>query len=89
MATTLTRKGQVTVPKKIRDYLGLTAGLEAGFVLGPHGEVIVQPADGARRSPRHGRFEPMRGALRTGRTSDELMRLLRDYDADADDPGLQ
>ncbi|WP_232420125.1 AbrB/MazE/SpoVT family DNA-binding domain-containing protein [Nitrosococcus watsonii] len=35
MATILTRKGQVTVPKKIRDYLGLRPGSAVDFSLGP------------------------------------------------------
>ena len=31
MASNLTTKGQVTVPKKVRDYLGLNAGAPVTF----------------------------------------------------------
>lgn len=89
MATTLTSKGQVTVPKKIRDYLGLRPGSAVGFSLGPHGEVIVRPADDASLPRRKGRFAKLRGTLDTGQTTNELMDLLRDYGADVRDPGLK
>lgn len=89
MATTMTSKGQVTVPKKIRDYLKLRPGAQVGFTLGPHGEVIVSPAVEAPKPRRNGRLGKLRGTLDTGKTTDELMRLLRGYDADAEDPGLQ
>lgn len=88
MTSTLTSKGQVTVPKKIRDYLGLQPGSAVAFSLGPNGEVLVQAME---TSPlRHkGRLRKLRGTLATGRSTDELMRLLRGYDADARDPGLK
>lgn len=87
--TTLTSKGQVTVPKKIRDYLGLQPGSAVGFSLGPDGEVILRPAHAERRPRRAGRFNKLRGTLDTGKSTDQLMRLLRGYDADERDPGLK
>lgn len=87
--STLTSKGQVTVPKKIRDYLGLRPGSAVRFDLGPNGEVIVHRDTRALPSRPEGRFSRLRGSLGTGKSSDELMRLLRGYDADAHDPGLQ
>lgn len=89
MQSTLTSKGQVTLPKKFRDYLGLRPGSTVGFSLGTHGEVIVSPMEAGK--PRRGkrRFDALRGKLDTGRTTDALMSLLRDYDADARDPGLK
>lgn len=88
MNSTLTSKGQVTLPKKFRDYLGLQPGAVVGFSLGAHGEVIVSSAD---VKPRRGkrRFDALRGSLATGKTTDALMSLLRDYDADARDPSLK
>lgn len=88
MPTTMTRKGQVTVPKKIRDYLGLAEGSAVNFALGPFGEVIVKPVGESPPVPPAVRFAGMRGSLRTGKTTDDLMGLLRDYDGDAKDPGL-
>lgn len=89
MTTTLTSKGQVTVPKKIRDYLGLRPGSLVGFSLGRHGEVIVKPIAAPKAPRRKGRFEKLRGTLDTGKTTDALMRLLRGYESDAHDPGLK
>lgn len=88
MTSTLTSKGQVTVPKKIRDYLGLQPGSAVAFLLGPHGEVIVQPEQ-AKPLRASARLRKLRGTLTTGRSTDELMRLLRGYHADARDPGLK
>lgn len=41
--STLTVKGQTTVPKSIRSYLGLHAGDRLDFVI-EEGKVILQPA---------------------------------------------
>jgi len=89
MASTLTSKGQVTLPKKFRDYLGLRPGAAVDFSLGAHGEVIVSPAAPAQRNRGKRRFDALRGTLDTGMTTDALMSLLRGYDADARDPGLK
>ncbi|MBI2980802.1 MAG: type II toxin-antitoxin system PrlF family antitoxin [Deltaproteobacteria bacterium] len=44
MATaTLTSKGQTTVPKEVRDFLGLHEGDQIEFVIG-RGEVVLRPA---------------------------------------------
>lgn len=88
MTSTLTSKGQVTLPGKIRDYLGLQPGSTAAFSLGPHGEVVVQAGE---VRPRHheGQRRELRGTLTTGRSIDELMSLLRGYDVDHRDPGLK
>ena len=40
---TVTSKGQVTIPKEIRDRLGLEAGQQVEFVLGEGGTVEVRP----------------------------------------------
>lgn len=89
MSTTLTSKGQVTVPKKIRDYLGLRPGSAVRFSMGTNGEVIILPeADGPPRRGRS-RLGHLRGTLKTGQSTDDLMCLLRDYDSDARDPGFK
>ncbi len=40
---TVTSKGQVTIPKKIRDELKLGSGTKIDFVLQPDGTVLVKP----------------------------------------------
>jgi AbrB family looped-hinge helix DNA binding protein len=44
MATTITVKGQVTIPKRVRDSLGLKPGDRVDFVLDERGEVVVKRA---------------------------------------------
>ena len=44
MIVTLTSKGQTTVPKPIRDHLGLHAGDKLDFVIEPDGRVTLRPA---------------------------------------------
>ena len=45
----ITVKGQVTVPKQIRDALGLTPGSHVEFGVDEQGRVILQRADAPRR----------------------------------------
>jgi AbrB family looped-hinge helix DNA binding protein len=42
-ATTMTSKGQVTVPREIRDRLGLKAGDKMAFTLLSDGTVVMRP----------------------------------------------
>ena len=46
MAATVTSKGQVTIPKRVRDQLGLKAGSKVEFVL-VKGHAVLEPV-GAR-----------------------------------------
>lgn len=41
--TTLTSKGQTTIPKEIRFYLGLHAGDKLEFLINEEGSVILTP----------------------------------------------
>jgi antitoxin PrlF len=42
-ATTMTTKGQVTVPREIRDRLGLVAGDKMAFTMLSDGTVVMRP----------------------------------------------
>ncbi|AKH98364.1 AbrB/MazE/SpoVT family DNA-binding domain-containing protein [Halanaeroarchaeum sulfurireducens] len=44
---TITSKGQVTIPKRIRDELGLTEGTEIEFIIEEDGTIRVQPKEPA------------------------------------------
>lgn len=40
---TMTSKGQVTIPKEIRNFLNLAPGDKIDFLIGNGGEVIISP----------------------------------------------
>lgn len=76
MSTTLTRKGQVTIPKRIRDALNLAPGCAVDFAVNREGEVVIHKV-GARPSRKADRFEAARGKADVKWRTDELMALLR------------
>ena len=79
MATTMTVKGQVTIPKKVREALGLSPGDGVDFDVNREGQVVVQRA-GSRPARRRDRFESARGRATVKWRTDELMALLRAAD---------
>lgn len=79
MATTLTSKGQVTIPKRIRDALNLAPGCSVEFAVNREGDVVIQKV-GARPSPKPDRFEAARGKADVKWRTDDLMALLRGED---------
>jgi antitoxin PrlF len=79
----MTSKGQVTIPKRMRDELGLQPGSEIEFVTNGNGDIVIR----TKREPDPGRFDALVGTLDLGMTTDEFMRFLRgDLD---DDPGFR
>ena len=86
----VTTKGQVTIPKRVREYLGIQPGSAVEFEVGPQGEVLLRKAGKfSKRSGTRGRFAALRGSRKTGLTTDALMDLLRGYEEDARDPGFK
>jgi AbrB family looped-hinge helix DNA binding protein len=83
MATTVTSKGQVTVPKEVREALGISAGTKLVWEMSMDGRVWVAkaPRRGAVRpaAPRD-RFSRASGTANTGLTTDEIMALMRGED---------
>ncbi len=76
MSTTLTRKGQVTIPKLIRDALNLAPGCSVDFAVNREGDVVIHQV-GARPSRKPDRFESARGKADAKWRTDDLMALLR------------
>jgi antitoxin PrlF len=74
MANTVTSKGQVTIPKPVRDYLGIEPGTAVKFRRADDGHIIIERADGTRPPSR---FAKAVGSAGPGLTTDELMELLR------------
>jgi len=79
MATTLTSKGQVTIPKQIRDALNLAPGASVEFAVNRDGEVVIHRV-GAKPSRKRDRFEAARGKADVKWRTDDLMTLLRGED---------
>ena len=81
MSTTLTIKGQVTIPKQIRDALGLTPGTPIDFAVNRDGEVVLHKARAGRGSKAAkvpaDRFEAARGKADVRWRTQDLMALLR------------
>lgn len=97
----VTSKGQVTIPKEVRDKLGIMPGDEVGFreegdafIIEKSAPAIIE-SDGERmvrllvefgeRMRREGKVDPHYANM----TTDEIMEELRGYSEDEHDPGFQ
>jgi AbrB family looped-hinge helix DNA binding protein len=76
MSTQVTRKGQVTIPKKVRDFLGIKPGTAVDFALAPDGRVVLDVA-GKKRLARRSPFARVRGSATVRMSTDEIMALTR------------
>ena len=66
-SATMTSKGQMTVPKPIRDRLRLAAGDQVDFVVNERGEIVVRAATSD--------VKELKGLLRSGRSGKTAVRL--------------
>jgi AbrB family looped-hinge helix DNA binding protein len=85
MSTTkVTSKGQITIPKDIRDTLGVKVGDEVEFVENERGVITMRK----KLPPRD--FHKWKGFLKDleGRTTDEIMEELRGPPLDVELRGL-
>jgi antitoxin PrlF len=76
MSTTVTSKGQVTIPKPVRDQLNLKPGSAVDFVLANDGNVVLVKA-GKKAAVPKSRFDRIRGIMKSDMTTDEIMALMR------------
>lgn len=76
MSTTLTSKGQVTIPKQIRDALSMNPGCSVDFAVNIEGDVVIHKV-GARPSRKPDRFEAARGKADVKWRTQDLLALLR------------
>jgi antitoxin PrlF len=74
MSTTVTTKGQVTIPKPVRDFLGIVPGSRVDFQRAADGSVVITRAD--RKQP-ESRFGKLRGHAGDGLDTDAIMALTR------------
>ena len=83
MGTIVTSKGQVTIPKHIRDSLSLKPGTSVVFDVNVAGEVVLRK-EGRKATRRSDRFDRAVGAAKNkiGCSTDEYMELIRGYSED-------
>ncbi|MCO5730346.1 AbrB/MazE/SpoVT family DNA-binding domain-containing protein [Rhizobium sp. SSA_523] len=74
MATTVKQNGQITLPKAVRDHLGLTPGSQVDFRQTADGSVILLRKDHASQIDR---FEKLRGHAGEGQNTDDIIASTR------------
>lgn len=75
MAAAVTGKGQVTIPKPIRDRLGITPGMKVAFSVDNDGRAFIEKE--VKTPLQSSRFERLRGTATTSLSTDEIMALTR------------
>ncbi len=75
MAHQITVKGQVTIPKRVRDHLGVKPGSAVEFEVGTRGEVLLRKA-GLSSRPRS-RFAAVRGTATVKLRTEQILALTR------------
>jgi len=76
MTATVTAKGQITIPKAVRDALGVKPGSRVDFRRNEDGRIELVKEGPKPKS----RFDKMRGSAGPGLTTEQLMELLRGDD---------
>ena len=79
MAHQVTVKGQVTIPKRVREHLGIRPGSGVEFEVGAKGEVLLRKAGRGAGRPRS-RFAAVRGAATVQLRTEEILALTRGED---------
>ena len=74
MSAKVTSKGQVTLPKAVRDLLEIGPGSVIDFQRAPDGRIVLVKVDGT--APRN-RLEKLIGSAGQGLSTDEIMALTR------------
>lgn len=74
MAKTITAKGQVTIPKGVRDLLGLAPGSKVNFHRAGDGSALLANAEQTLPASR---FDSLRGHAGTGLETDAILAMTR------------
>ncbi len=77
MTATVTSKGQVTLPKAVRDLLDIGPGSLIDFERAPDGRIVLVKVE---RTVRASRLSRLRGPPGKGLSTDEIMALTRGED---------
>lgn len=73
----LTQKGQVTIPKSMRNRYGLRQGCEIEFEA-TDGGVLIRPASQQQAEQMVSAIASIRGCADAGLTTDAIMQMTRD-----------
>ena len=66
---TMTAKGQITLPKTVRQALGVDVGAKVAFEFHEDGQIVVSRADAEHEDPAIGAFLDLLAARCPGRTA--------------------
>ena len=75
MAVHVTTKGQVTIPKRVRELLKIQPGSTVDFHIGPDGQVTLRKVGRAARV--RSRFAALRGRATIRMRTEDIMALTR------------
>jgi len=73
----VTSKGQVTIPRHIRNYLGISAYSEVDFAIRGDEVVVVKLAEEEGAASSKGRFARLRGLKKGGLSTKKWMEATR------------
>jgi antitoxin PrlF len=74
MSATVTSKVQITIPKRVRDLLGIEPGSRVDFERAPDGRIVLVKAG---KKGRASRFARLRGHAGKGLSTDAIMAMTR------------
>ena len=74
MSATVTSKGQITIPKRVRDLMGIVPGSRVDFQRAQDGRVVLVKVG---KPVRPSRFARLRGHAGKGLSTDEIMAMTR------------
>lgn len=74
MSTTVTSKGQITIPKRVRDLLGISPGSVIDFERAEDGRIVLVKFE---KKGRPNRFARLRGDAGKGLSTAEIMAMTR------------
>ena len=76
MVTKVSTQGRITIPKKIRDRLGLKPGMVVEVFLNKDGQIVISSSE-AKKEVNQARFDMARGKSDIRCKTEDLMMLLR------------
>ena len=74
MSATVGSKGRVTIPKRVRDLMGIRPGCQIDFARGVDGRIVLVKVGGKAQQSR---FARLRGHAGKGLSTDEIMAMTR------------